>query len=139
MQKVVTPNYYDRSNKEQRWLIRDPGQPAKAAVAYSAILATGVVFAASGTIESNFGCGVAAFALEAQGYENQPKGLEEPGMIPLVFNGLYFVKKDGGQIVEACDVLLLGADGSVHGIPAGEREAAKTSTKGAARERVRAS
>lgn len=102
---IVSANYRDRKSPF-RWLIRGENEPVLAARAFKSVRATGVVFGPSNEAEQGFGCTVVAICQTAEGkYPEQQQ-------VRLRFDFVSFVDPND-DVVEKCDVLELGKDGSM--------------------------
>ena len=108
---VVTPNYFDRSDNKNRWLVRQENDPPEKAIAYKRVRLHNVEFRPAGDFEIGFGCGTVALAQDVMILEED--STKEPNRRVLNFDGLEFRDTETSEIVERAHIVDLGSDGSV--------------------------
>lgn len=121
--KIVSANYQDRESS-LKWLVRDEGAPLESAIAYSSLVASGVVFTESGDEERGFGCRVVALCDAVTiGKKTTKKMRLQENFEPIIFTGVRFRREDG-ETLEKCHSLQLLPTGEMYALVAASAPAA---------------
>lgn len=109
--QIISANYMDRSDKVNRWLVREEGSDKP--TPKTSVKVRNFKFQKSSTFESGFGCGTVAVGkvVENFGLDGSPSFL-----VRIQFDGENFRSVDSrvsGPIITAGSFLFLSQDGTI--------------------------
>lgn len=113
--QIISANYMDRSDKVNRWLVREEGSDKP--TPKTSVKVRNFKFQKSSNFEAGFGCGTVAAGkvVENFGLDGSPSFLVR-FLVRIQFDGEHFRSADSrvsGPIITAGSVLFLAQDGTI--------------------------